>query len=278
VTQSCKHIPVRRRGGFTLVEMLVVLGIILLLIGIIAPAINKAYTASVRTRMADDIQAIVIALEAYKSQHGDIPRTSPSGETPKADNNNPAVRLISGAQILCRAMIGPGPQGQDGADGPGFRTMAAIGGVTQGQVYGPYLPPDRFKMVAYPGGGQPATDYVNAAIGDRNGKPILYYPGLTNANPRNANSYVAAASYGAGPTKPMFNGNDNVDAMSILKLQHLLGDISAPRGQINGSEQPEFVGEYILLGGGPDQLYGPLNTTDPIGPKNPCDDVTNYPR
>jgi prepilin-type N-terminal cleavage/methylation domain-containing protein len=268
VNQSCGHNSVRRRDGFTLVEMLVVLGIILLLIGIIVPAINKAYTNAVRTRMADDLQAIVTAMEHYKSEHGDIPRTSGNGDTPQ----------LKGAIVLCRAMVGPGAQGQDGADGPGFRVVRATTEV-QGRVYGPYLPPDRFKIVAYPAGGQPAADYSNAALADRNGKPILYYPGLPASDPRatTTQGYVANATYTGTPVRPMFNAADNDTAMTLVKLQHLLGDTNH-NGRIDGREQPEYVGEYILLGGGPDQLYGPLNTTDPIGPKNPCDDVANFPR
>jgi hypothetical protein len=75
----------------------------------------------------------------------------------------------------------------------------------------------------------------------------------------------------------MFNSADNSDAMTVVKLQHVLGDLSHD-GIINGAEQPEHVGEYILLSGGPDGIYGPASTTVPITSKNPCDDVTNYGR
>src|ERR1700722_5023412 len=61
----------RRSSGFTLVEMLVVIGIIVLLIGILAPALNIAYTHAIRNRMQLDIQSISAALEVYNGDmHG----------------------------------------------------------------------------------------------------------------------------------------------------------------------------------------------------------------
>src|SRR4051812_6524170 len=64
----------RRSMGFTLVELLVVIGIIMTLAAILLPALNTAYRNASRARMAGDLQAIVTALEAYKADFGDYPR------------------------------------------------------------------------------------------------------------------------------------------------------------------------------------------------------------
>ena len=83
----------RRRSAFTLIEMLVVVGIIVLLVGIAAPLLYKAYKSATVARTKADLAAISTALEAYKADHGDYPRVS----VPE-----------SGAAILGKALMGPG--------------------------------------------------------------------------------------------------------------------------------------------------------------------------
>jgi prepilin-type N-terminal cleavage/methylation domain-containing protein len=281
-----------RRHGFTLVEMLVVIGIILLLIGILLPAINRAYVQSIRTRMTTDIQAIATALEAYRQDHGDIPRTSPDGSRVTPITTNGGLRDgYAGAQILCRAMIGPGEELIDGAQGNGFRTVRPItvGGVKtqQARIYGPYIQIERFKLLTSPNPPtviNPTTTPVgalnSALLGDRSGKPILYYPGIKQADVRATNGYIANVTWG-NPNQPqaMFNLLDNrLLVTPAARLQLLLGDNNL-NGMIDGAEQPEFVGDFLLWGAGPDEIFGPTkNVTDRISPANPCDDVTNYAR
>ena len=64
----------RRRAGFTLVEILVVIGIIVLLAGILVPMVTRAMRTAKQTRIAADMQAIGTALEAFKADQGDYPR------------------------------------------------------------------------------------------------------------------------------------------------------------------------------------------------------------
>jgi prepilin-type N-terminal cleavage/methylation domain-containing protein len=63
----------RRPRGFTLVEMLVVLGIIALLVGLLLPAVMAAVNASRRAQMALEISQLDQAVNAYKNQFGDFP-------------------------------------------------------------------------------------------------------------------------------------------------------------------------------------------------------------
>src|SRR5438105_494389 len=60
--------------GFTLVELMIVIGVILALLAIGVPMIGRAYRQAVRHRMAGDLQTIATALEAYKQDFGDYPR------------------------------------------------------------------------------------------------------------------------------------------------------------------------------------------------------------
>ena len=63
-----------QRRAFTLVELMVVIGIIALLGTILLPMANRARAAAKRVTMQSDLQAIANAIEAYKHDFGDIPR------------------------------------------------------------------------------------------------------------------------------------------------------------------------------------------------------------
>src|SRR5688500_15384527 len=70
-TPSPRHL---RRPAFTLVEVLVVIGIMVVIAGIAIPMINKARKQGIRVRVAGDLNTIGVALEAYKNDFGDYPR------------------------------------------------------------------------------------------------------------------------------------------------------------------------------------------------------------
>jgi prepilin-type N-terminal cleavage/methylation domain-containing protein len=101
--------PLRRTSAFcllppafTLIEMLVVIGIIVILAGLLLPMIMRSYRAGARARIAGDLTAIANALEQYKADFGDYPRL-PLDPTTGVPLSN------CGFAVLGKALIAPGP-------------------------------------------------------------------------------------------------------------------------------------------------------------------------
>src|SRR5262245_52272180 len=69
---GCRH---RRTGGFTLVELLVVLGVVAVLIGLLLPAMAGARQASMQLSCASNLRQWAAAVQMYAQQEkGWLPR------------------------------------------------------------------------------------------------------------------------------------------------------------------------------------------------------------
>jgi len=87
------------RGGFTLVELLVVIGIIATLIAILVPVINAAQHRASRTRIGMELGAIAAALESYRDGYGDYPRSYKIFAGAPADPTKYASTVLSAALL-----------------------------------------------------------------------------------------------------------------------------------------------------------------------------------
>ena len=63
-------------AGFTLVELLVVISIIIALAGLVLAVQKGAWEQAARSRATAEIKAMEVALESYYADYGDYPRTS----------------------------------------------------------------------------------------------------------------------------------------------------------------------------------------------------------
>ncbi|HEX4797449.1 MAG TPA: hypothetical protein VH370_26885 [Humisphaera sp.] len=249
------------REAFTLVEMIIVVGIIVLLAALLLPMLNKALTQAKRTRMAADLQVITSGLDAYRLDFKDIPRLDGSGTIPGP---------LQGSALLCWALIAPGPEGFDGADGFGFRPRGR-----QGQVYGPYVTPGNFRLGTVTTSPLvKSTSFYDAkvCIADGAGNAILYYasrPAVTSiAGIDNYFGLVANGPnrYVADDNDPAVAGGTEIaknpnPAAVVTSMQALLPGV---RKDFSLDQSQILSLPYLLWDAGPDGKFGT------------SDDVTNF--
>lgn len=274
-----------RRGGFTVTELLVVIGIIVVLMVILLPVIHSVQHKAEIARIRQDLNTVSTALEEYKKVFYDYPR--------QADPNAPTHDHT----VLATYLLGP--------NGEGIRDLSTSSTATPtvgGKKWGPYLPPDKFKL----GTGNPISQPFRCLL-DSYGGEIQYYPryNVYDVRPLGAPSPMqdgyllgkvsaSASSQGAPKFRAMYSrhdglAGDTVSADGIASspndhFQHtlyMLGDGAdsgnpAADNMIDGSEHLTFNGPFILASPGPDKHWGLYNGA--YKRHSEVDDVYNFER
>lgn len=81
-------------AGFTLVELLVVIGVIALLIGIAVPVLKPAYSKSKQVVCMSNLRQVGIGFQAYRDDHGGA---VPICQTLPVDPDRPALNTVLAA-------------------------------------------------------------------------------------------------------------------------------------------------------------------------------------
>ncbi|MBI1372722.1 MAG: prepilin-type N-terminal cleavage/methylation domain-containing protein [Phycisphaera sp.] len=193
----------RRRivRGFTLVELLVVIAIIILLIGILLPALNSARDRAKKTAVQIQLESIADACESYHFEYSAYPGYFTDAEiadTIGAEFSNNENLVISLMGYVQTSNTGYVPTGSSmPTTSPDYKSInidkIGDGPLTrQGAAHSPFYSPSSRELFAIPddGGSEPLMPEI---VDNWKGIPILYY----RANPRGTKP-VSETSAGGG--------------------------------------------------------------------------------
>jgi prepilin-type N-terminal cleavage/methylation domain-containing protein len=274
-----------KKAGFTIVELLTVMSIIVILIGLLVPALNMAKQYAKKLKQMAMFHSIDAALELFNNEFDGYP---PSG----ALDPPPTEASYCGAMKLCEAMMGQDLLGfhtnsvyrADGKDATGttdlypstptpdnlkarrgpFLPLESANAFRMADIYGTeYAPFDPCSFVL-------CDEYTrNMLSGKKTGMPILYYKADTSKNLHDPNNLPP------NPTAPnvnIYNHWDNQElvllgkpwvpgAPTLPEKKHSLVETNkfyknTESHKITTAHRPYRADSYILLSAGADGEYG----------------------
>ena len=263
----------RKGSGFTVVELLVALGIVALLVGLLIPALSAVRNIAKETKQKAQFTAIGLGLIAFKNDYGDYPPSDWSlPPEPGSD--------YCGAQKLAEALLGWDLLGfhpksdfrSNGRNDDGYFIYDANDPVFFDQRKGPYLElattsafrlGDLFRP--YPTGPlAPNTLVICDVFGTRKimlangeavraGAPILYYKANTSDKTIRG-IYRASDNDALVVVKQEADVKEHPLARPASQFQFFYDYIRDPK--IDARAWPYRPDSYILISAGADGLYG----------------------
>lgn len=162
----------RASRAFTLVELLVVVGIIALLIGLLLPALGKVVQRAKSTQTLGTMQNFAKACDAYFQEFGEYPSAIPDSVLYRDTATEQRLPRITAMENAILGLMG------------GFRTRVGQDADQEYDNFGVGLPPDQILELQFPGGASGEPDFrikiIKTRIGEgpfRNGRQ--YSPFMT---------------------------------------------------------------------------------------------------
>jgi prepilin-type N-terminal cleavage/methylation domain-containing protein len=241
-----------RRSAFTLVEILVVIGIIAVILSIALPVTFKARRQASKAKATRDLGALATALDEFKNNNNEYPQIYyPYLGTLTTDPRN----AKTGQNVLYCALTGKDMQGN------------AITNAKSGRPTGSMINVESFRV---------NDPNARNLICDSNTKPYLYFvasvPEPDIASAANGGMFVRDYTGGAGP--PLYTHSYCGNLITLEHMRYLLGDGDkaagrTPNGYIDSGDVPSTKAPYLLWAAGPDGIYG-------LDANGKCDDATNF--
>jgi len=247
--------PARARG-FTLIEMLVVVVIIIGLLSILVPAITSVPADAGRAAEQKFLAAMQMALAAYNLDFNDYPPSKVTG-----DIGGETVTNWDGGEIVVQALIGPLNTAADGHNGYGFK----VGG----KRYGPYMTIEHENSLVERVAGR----WVLTMVSSQSKKPFLYYRAVTTDMTKpNGEQGVTGAINDSTANKRIWgtNGRFDKDHNNTLDASDDPTEFwrnSAPDDEAKSFTMSLRAAKYLLVSPGPDEEFG--DNTDDDNPGDP---------
>jgi len=270
--------PTNKKAGFTIVELLTVMSIIVILIGLLVPAINRVRIYANEVKQKAQLSSIGTAIEFFSSELDGYPPSSAIDGTGQP---------YCGALKLCEAMMGQDLMGfhpdsvfkRDGTDRIGKQPLYVPATVEARKK--PYLQLENAnvqKLKDIYGVGNtnpfPPDSYVLCDVfkhqyksGMSGGMPILYY----KADPANSLHDPNTAPTPTDSKGNIYNYWDNQMLVMLgkpweqgLANKHSLADPqrfyrNTRNHKILQPSRPYRADSFILISAGPDGEYGTVD-------------------
>ncbi|MBN1804283.1 MAG: type II secretion system protein [Sedimentisphaerales bacterium] len=270
-----------RKKAFTIIELLTVMSIIVILIGVLVPALNNVKRFATKVKQKAQFNSIASAMELFSSENDGYP---PSGAL------DGTGQQYCGAMKLCEAMMGRDLLGfhpdsifrADGLDATGTRAVYPIPPSTDNLTarLRPLLQDDNanaYRLLDIYGSGNTGSFQENIFVlcdvytrnmrtGQKTGMPILYYKADTSNYLHDPNQPMTVSNSGGN----IYNYWDNQALVLLGKPWEQSGSTSSQPSlatparfyrntrnhQVTNVSRPYRPDSYILISAGFDSEYG----------------------